>query len=83
MDYYLSNRPHFLWVYRRDPSASDLQAFRAVLPTSGVGYPDAGRPIESVVHCFYKITLVFYGFTGTINRRFLTNQNARPILVIL
>jgi len=26
---------------------------------------------------------VFYEFTGTINHRFLTNQNARTILVIL
>ena len=50
----------------------------------------AGKPIESVVYCFYKITLskteivsVFYEFTGTINHRFLSNQNARSILVIL
>ena len=50
----------------------------------------AGKPIESVVYCFYTITLsktenvsVFYEFTGTINHRFLTNQNARTILVIL
>ena len=46
-----------------------------------MGY-HAGKPIESVVYCFYKITFyktkkkVFYKFTGTINRRFLTNQNA-------
>jgi len=35
----------------------------------------------------YKITLkhvlVFYEFTGTINYRFLTNQNARTILVFI
>ena len=37
---------------------------------------------ESVVYCFYKIT-ASYEFTGTINHRFLTNQNARTILVIL
>ena len=53
-----------------------------------VGY-HAGKPIESVVYCFYKITLsktenvsVFYKFTGTINYRFLTNQNARTIYYI-
>ena len=86
---YLSSRPHFLWVYCRDrdvgrtreklvnhePKASDLQAFHA------------GKLIESVVYCFYKITFkcvsVFYEFTGTINHRFLTNQDARTTLVIL
>ena len=45
----------------------------------------AGKPIESVVYCFYKITLkhvsVFYEFTGTIHHRFLTNQNAHIISV--
>ena len=41
------------------------------------------KPIESVVYCFYKITTSkrsFHEFTGTINHRFLTNQNARTIL---
>ena len=38
-----------------------------------MGY-HAGKPIESVVNCFYKIT-------GTIKHRFLTNRNARTILV--
>ena len=64
-------------------------SFLSVLPTSQVGY-QAGKPIESVVYCFYKITLgkmenvsVFPEFTGTINHRFLTNQNACTILVIL
>ena len=48
--------------------ASDLQAFRSnVLPTSQVGY-HVGKPIESVVYCFYKMTLSK-----------LTNQNARTI----
>ena len=35
----ISNRPHFLWVYRRDkPSARDLQAFLVFSqhPTSGL-----------------------------------------------
>ena len=48
----------------------------------------AGKPIKSVVFCFYKITLnvsIFYvftgDFTGTINDRFLTNQSARSVLV--
>ena len=41
----------------------------------------AGKPIESVLYCFYKIR--YYELTGTINHRFLTNQNARTILVIL
>ena len=48
-----------------------------------VGY-HTSKPIKSVVYCF-KITLkhvsVFYEFTGTINHRFLTNQNAHTILV--
>ena len=64
-------------------------SFFSVLPSSHVGY-HAGKPIESVTYCFYKITLsknenvsVFYEFTGTINHRLLTNQNARTILVIL
>ena len=43
----------------------------------------ASKPIESVVFCFYKITVsktenvsVFYEFTGTINCRFF-NQSER------
>jgi len=51
-----------------------------------VGY-HTSKPIESVVYYFYKLTLkhvsVFYEFTGTIIHRFLTNQNAHTILVIL
>ena len=90
-------------LVNHEPKASDLQlSFSSVLPTSQVG-SHAGKPIESVVYCFYKITLkhvlVVYEFTGTINlvprtfplgtscgtinHRFLTNQNARTILVIL
>ena len=38
-------------------SARDLQAFLE-FSTSQVGY-DAGKPIESVVYCFYKLTLGF------------------------
>ena len=79
----LSNRPHFLWTYRGDnPLGSWFTSCLSVLPTSRVGY-HARKLIESVVYCFFKITLVFYEFTGTINHRFLTNQNARTILVIL
>ena len=58
---------------------SDLQAFGSlftnfshVLPTSHVGY-HASKPTESVVYCFYKITL----------KHVSTNQNVRTILVIL
>ena len=41
----------------RAEKASDLQAFRSsVLPTSQVGF-HAGKPIESVVYCFYKMTV--------------------------
>ena len=54
-----------------------------------MGY-HAGKPIESVVYCLYKITLsktenvsVFYEFTSTISHRLLTNQKASTILVIL
>ena len=85
----LSNRPHFLGVYQRNNPRGRLgeheeleSVLESVLPTSKVGY-HAGKPIESVVYCFYKITLVFYELTGTINHRFLTNQNACTILVIL
>ena len=70
----LSNRPHFLWVYRRDNPRGMLgehekssrckslafgswfTSISSVLPTSQVGY-HAGKPIESVGYCFYKITL--------------------------
>ena len=59
---YFSNRPHFLWVYRRDNPRGMLgeheKSFSRVLPTSQVGY-HAGKPIESVVYRFYKITLSF------------------------
>ena len=37
--------------------------FSSVLPTSQVGY-HAGKPIESVVYCCYKITLVERSFLG-------------------
>ena len=64
-------------------------SFSSILPASQVGY-HAGKPIESVVYCLYKITLsktenvsVFYEFTSTISHRLLTNQKARTILVIL
>ena len=90
---YLSNRPHFKWVYRRDSPRGmlgehekSLMNFSSVLSTSQVGY-HAGKPIESALCCFYKITLkhvsVFYEFTAAINHRLLTNQDARTILVIL
>ena len=54
----LSNRPQFLWVYRRDIPRGMLgfTSFSSVLSTFQVGY-QAGKPIESVVYCFYKITL--------------------------
>ena len=71
---YLSSRPHFLWVYRGDNPRGMLgehekslkitsrrrviTSFPSVLPTSQVGY-HAGKPIESVVYRFYKITLSF------------------------
>ena len=42
-----------------------------------------GKPIESVVYCFYKTTLSKLCVYGTINHRFLTKKNARTFLVIL
>ena len=56
--HFLSNRPHFLWVYRHDNPHGMLGEHEcsSVLPTSQVGY-HAGKPLESVVYCFYKITL--------------------------
>lgn len=53
--------------------------FSRVLPTSPRG-DHAGKLIESAVDCFYKI--IFYWFTGAMNNKFLTNQNARSISVI-
>ena len=69
---YLSNRPHFLWVYRRDiptrdvgrtrdklvnhEPESDSQAFRVFSQHPKWVYY-AGKPIESLVYCFYKITM--------------------------
>ena len=57
--FYKSNRPHFLWVYRRDNPrgifGSWFTSFLSVLPTSQVGY-HAGKPIESVVYCLDKLT---------------------------
>ena len=69
---YLSNRPHFLLVHQRDnprgmlgehekacesrAEGEWLTSFLSVLPTS---QDHAGKPIESVVYCFYKITLSF------------------------
>ena len=73
-------------AFKSRAEGESFTSISSVLPTSQVGY-HAGKPIESVVYCFYKITLkhvsVFYEFTGTINHRFLTNQNARTMLVIL
>ena len=59
-------------------------SFSSVLPTSQMGY-HAGKPIERVVYCFYKISLsktenvsVFYEFTGTINHWLMVfNQSER------
>ena len=60
---YLSNRPHFLWVYRRDNPGGMLEehekSYECFPNTpSGMGY-QAGKPIESMVYCFYKITFKF------------------------
>ena len=48
----------------------------------------ASKPVESVVFCFYKITVsktenvsVFYEFTGTINCTFF-NQSERAYYLI-
>ena len=98
---YLSNRPHTLygftgvithvgcWENTRKAYKSGVEdewfiSFSSVLSTSRMGY-HACKPTESVVYCFYKITLSksTVEFTGTINHRFLTNQNAHTILVIL
>ena len=49
----LSNRPHFLWVYRRDNPRGMLEEHE--IP-SGLS---RRKPIESIVYCFYKITLSF------------------------
>ena len=41
-----------------EPKAIDLQAFRVFSHHPKVGY-HAGKSIESVVYCFYKITFSF------------------------
>ena len=61
--FYKSNRPHFLWVYRRDnplgmlrehsKSSKSSKGFSRVLPKYRIGY-HAGKPIESVVYCLNK-----------------------------
>ena len=67
--FYKSNRPHFLWVYKRDNPLGMLgehsksryitrlgswrTSFSSVLPTSPVGY-HASKPIEGVVYCLSK-----------------------------
>ena len=48
------------------PKAIDLQAVSSVLPASLVGY-HAGKPIESVVYCLYKITLRKMESTGSLS----------------
>ena len=55
-------------------------SFSRVLSTSQVGY-HAGKPIESVVYCFYKLTLGFLWVYRHNKPQVLTNQNARTILV--
>ena len=57
---FLSMRPQFLWVYQRDnwrwEKKSDLQAFQVLSQHPKWGC-QAGKPIESVFYCFYKIIL--------------------------
>ena len=55
---HLSNRPHFLCVYRHDNPRGMLGEDDKSLYIVKVGY-HASKPIESVVYCFYKITLSF------------------------
>ena len=49
--FYKSNRPHFLWVYRRDNPLGILgkhsKSFSHVLPTSCMGY-HAGRTVSCI-----------------------------------
>ena len=53
--YTLSNRPHgFTGVITHAGCWENTSS--SVLPTPQVGY-HASKPIESVVYCFYKITL--------------------------
>ena len=46
------------WACKSLAFGSRFTSFSSVLPTSQVGY-HAGKPIVSVVYCFYKITLSF------------------------
>ena len=75
--FYISNRPHFIWVYRRDNPLGMLgehekackslafgswfASFSSVLPTSHVGY-HAGKPIESVVYYLNKPSVIYAEF---------------------
>ena len=88
---YVSNRPHFLWAYRSDNPRGIVEntnkackswaegewftRFSSVLPTSQVGY-QAGKPIESVVYCFSKITLSFL-WVYRHNKRSVYSQSER------
>ena len=60
-----------------------ITTYSSVLTTSLVfptyQHPNAGKPIESTVYTIAfikqaKKVSIFYGFTGAINIRFLTNQ---------
>ena len=60
------------------PLAHDLEAFLVFSQNPPRIYFTA-QPIENLVYCFYKtkpVASIFYEFTGTINHRFLTSQNA-------
>ena len=64
--FYKSNRPHFLWVYRRDNPLGMLgEHSKSFLEFSqkSVGY-HVGKPIESVVYCLNQQQ--FTTFTETI-----------------
>ena len=47
------------WACKSLAFGSRFTSFSSVLPTSQVGY-HAGKPIVSVVYCFYKITDLVY-----------------------
>ena len=54
--FYKSNRPHFLWVYRRDNPLGRLEEHEKTCKSrvaSLVAY-HAVKPIESVVYCLNK-----------------------------
>ena len=79
--FYKSNRPHFLWVYRRDNPLRML-CFSRFLPTSSVYY-HAGKPTERVVNCLNNTTPLVWpqpNFTRQIYTKVVTSNISQALI---